>query len=87
MSLLLRWCLVWSLYGRFWCRSSLEVPLRRFPGARVHVVNRHVARDAGSEQAMIVSRRDEPMPACNGAENRRKPAGLPRPARSEAAAT
>ena len=32
------------------------------------------------------SRRDEPMPACNGA-GRRKPTGLPRPVRSEAAAT
>jgi hypothetical protein len=26
--------LVWSLHGRFWCRSALELPLTRLPGAR-----------------------------------------------------
>ena len=43
MSPLPGWRLVWSLYGRFWCRSSLEV-LRRGALARVHVVKGHVAR-------------------------------------------
>jgi hypothetical protein len=44
MSPLPGWRLVWSLYGRFWCRSSLEV----LSGARArgHVVKGHVARSA-----------------------------------------
>ena len=50
------WRLVWSLFGRFWCRSSLEVPLRRFPGARVHVVKGHVARPVSGSVTRGVSR-------------------------------
>ena len=43
--------------GRFWCRSSLEVPLRRgFPGARVHVVKGHVARPVSGSVTRGVSR-------------------------------
>ena len=57
MSPLPGWRLVWSLYGRFWCRSSLEVPLRRFPGARVHVVKGHVARPVSGSVTRGVSRR------------------------------
>ena len=45
MSPLPGWRLVWSLYGRFWCRSSLEV-LSSGARARGHVVKGHVARPA-----------------------------------------
>ena len=37
--------------------SSLELPLRRFPGARVHVVKGHVARPVSGSVMRGVSRR------------------------------
>ena len=45
MSPLPGWRLVWSLYGRFWCRSSLEI-LRQWRTGALHVVKGHVARSA-----------------------------------------
>jgi hypothetical protein len=89
MSPLPGWRLVWSLYGRFWCRSSLEVECGA--RARGHVVKGHVARPvSGSVTRGAGDDRDRvaAMSRCRHAMelDRRKPTGLPRPAHSEAAA-
>jgi hypothetical protein len=54
MSLLPGWRLVWSLYGRFWCRSSFEA-LRVWRWARGHVVKGHVVRPVSGSVTRGVS--------------------------------
>ena len=88
MSLLPGWRLVWSLYGRFWCRSSFEA-LRVWRWARGHVVEGHVVRPVSGSMTRGVSGDDRDRAAaisrCRRAMElgRRKPIGFPRPARSE----
>jgi hypothetical protein len=81
MSLLPGWRLVWSLYGRFWCRSSFEA-LRVWRWARGHVVEGHVVRPVSGSMTRGVSGDDRDraaaMSRCRRAMElgRRKPIGF-----------
>ena len=56
MSPLPGWRLVWSLYGRSWCRSSREI-LRQWRTGALHVVKGHVAWSVSGSVTLGISRR------------------------------